>query len=193
MKNIIIKIKPLYRSLKWLQRRIKGVDENARGVSGKELDFIISYAKEGGMFLEIGSAFGQTTRELSKKGFVVTIDPFIVDEKKQVTGEYFKDITGKFMDNIIGERVCYFPLKSEEVYDIWSRFIYGVFDFIFIDGLHTFKQLQKDYLWINFLKKEGYIIFHDTNLPEVNEFIKIKPDKELNFIAQEGSARVYQK
>jgi len=36
------------------------------------------------------------------------------------------------------------------------------FDVIFIDGLHTYKQCQKDFLnSINFLNNDGIIIFHD--------------------------------
>ena len=52
------------------------------------------------------------------------------------------------------------------------------FDIIFIDGLHTYKQVQRDAInSIKFLKKDGIIFFHDL-LPrdEIDEEIKFSGD-----------------
>ena len=191
--KLIIKIKPLYRFLKRIQRRLKGTQEDRRCLAKEDVDFLLTYAKKGGTFLEIGCAFGQTTRSLSKKGFVVAVDPFIEDERKQIMGEYFEDITLEFMKNIREKNVCFFPLKSEDAEVLWSKEINREFDFIFIDGLHTYEQVKKDYAWIKFLKKGGYVAFHDTNMPEINKFVEEKPMKELDFVDELKSIKVFRK
>jgi len=191
--NVIVRIKPLYRTLKKIKRKLIGISEDSRCLSKKEVNFLLEYAKEGGYFLEVGCAFGQTTKTLSKKGFVVAIDPFPFYERNQVMGEYFEDIVVEFMKNIQGENICFFPLKSEDVEHNWKRFVNKKFDFIFIDGLHTYEQIKKDYAWVNHLKEDGYILFHDTNMPQIDKFIKEKPMKELDLIEQFSSIKVFRK
>ena len=185
--NLVVKIKPLYKILRWMKRRLVGIDEQRRCLIKEDIDFLLKYAKEGGYFLEIGCAFGQTTKALSQKGFVVAIDPFLLGERDKVMGEYFEDITREFMKNIQGENICFFPLKSEYVESNWERFVDKKFDFIFIDGLHTYEQIKKDYNWVKHLDKKGYLAFHDVFMPEINKFIQEKPMKELVLIDETSS------
>jgi len=193
IKKFVLRIKPLYRILKYFKRRFQGINDNARGVAGKELEVLLKYAKKDGLFLEIGCAFGQTTRRLSEKGFVVGIDPYIVDERNQIMGEYFEDITNIFLKNILGRKVCYFPLKSEIGEIFWSKVSGKHFDFIFIDGLHTYEQVKKDYFWLKHLKKGGYIAFHDTNMGEIKKFISESPMKDLKLVDEQDSLKVFVK
>ncbi|HDK42064.1 MAG TPA: hypothetical protein ENG87_01690, partial [Candidatus Pacearchaeota archaeon] len=53
-------------------------DTNARGVSGKELDFLIEHTPNGKIVMEIGCGYGQTTKRFADKGNIVyAIDPFL--------------------------------------------------------------------------------------------------------------------
>ena len=193
IKKLIIKIKPLYRALKYFKRKWIGVDDDERGISGKELQIVLDYSKEGGLFLEIGCSLGQTTKRLSEKGFVVGIDPYIIDERGLISGMYWEDMTRKFMESISLKNVCYFPMKSEDVKPIWEKLFKGEFDLIFVDGLHTYEQVKKDYDWLKHLKRDGYIIFHDTHFPKIDKFIQELPMKELELIKVEGGAKVFRR
>lgn len=188
-----MKFKSLFKILKWMQRRFRGINENTLCLSEKELELLLKYAdkKKGGNFLEIGSAFGQTTKKLADKGLVVAIDPLIPDKKGLIMGTFAEDIMLKFMKNILGKNVCYFPLKSEDLIKGWKDCI--KFDLIFIDGLHTYEQVKKDYEWLKYLNEGGYIIFHDTNMEQIREFIDLVPMKELEYIDKVDSLKVFRR
>ena len=60
--------------------------------------------------------------------------------------------------------------SSEVTYQITSdTFFYhnkGMFDVIFVDGLHVYEQVYKDIInSLKFLNKNGYVICHDMNPP----------------------------
>ena len=62
-KRAIKKVKPLYRLLSYLKRKIKGVyDEDSQLMTKKELYFLLDVAGEGKDIIEIGVSTGQTTR-----------------------------------------------------------------------------------------------------------------------------------
>jgi len=193
MNKIIIKIKPLYRAIKNFQRNWRGFGGTPKGVSGEELDFLLAHAKQDGKFLEVGTAFGETTKALAKKGYVITMDPYIADENGLIMGYYKEDIIQEMFKNIEGKTVSFYPLKSEDVYEILRNDIWKRFDFIFIDGIHTYEDVKKDYRWAKALKEDGLIAFHDTHMPEINKFIKKYPDKEMKLFATYGSTKIYKR
>jgi len=108
MINLIIKIKPLYRILKKIRRSYLGIVEDRRCLNQPVVDYLMKFIKKGDLVLEIGSAFGQTTKDFAKKAFVITVDPFIEDERGQIMGEYFEDITREFLKNIKGKNISFF-------------------------------------------------------------------------------------
>jgi predicted O-methyltransferase YrrM len=133
---------------------------------------LINYVKEHGntnemSMIEIGSYAGESTKIFSENfKSVVSIDPFINDYDPN-------DITCKFME-------------LEKVYDVFKEVIHNhknirhirmtsddainelvneKFDFIYIDGLHTYEQIKKDITNYLPLLKNGCLIGgHDYHL-----------------------------
>lgn len=62
-------------------------------------------------------------------------------------------------------------MSSDELAKQWNKSI----DILFIDGCHEYSQVKRDYInFSHFLKKNGFMFFHDTYPP--NERLK-NPDK----------------
>lgn len=179
-KRIIIKIKPLYRMLIYLKRRIKGIDETSQLMTRKEVSFLLSVAGEGNDIIEIGVSTGQTTRRLSKKNRVIAIDPFIPGEDGLLMSRYLKDFHHEFLSNIKGRAVTLYNTTSEKAFEIWDKKIKRNVDGIFIDGEHSYNAVKQDSKWIKYVKKGGFIAFHDVLL-EIRDFVEefIVPHYEL--------------
>lgn len=115
--------------------------------------------------IEIGSYAGEST-ELFCKSFkkVVAIDPYLdnYDEnditcqhaKMSVVLEHFQNKMIKF-DNIG-------LIKATSDDAIAHDLILGDFDFVYIDGMHTYEQVKKDIKnFIKLIKPGGFIGGHD--------------------------------
>lgn len=140
--------------------------------------------------LEIGTDIGDTSEFLlnNKKDLTLyTIDPYVdyIDWngnfiKSSNTYHRYIERTSKFKS-----RHHHFKNTSDEAIDILlTKNI--TFDFIFIDGLHTYEQLTKDcHNYYSILKHEGIFSGHDYNAiaevrKAVNEFAELK-HKQISF------------
>ena len=115
--------------------------------------------------LEIGSDIGDTSEFLLKsneKLFLHSIDPYEnyvdwngrdLNERESMYQKYMKRM-GQFGERLIGYR------KTSD--DAINDFSDDQFDFIFIDGLHTYEQVKKDCAnYYSKLKTGGIFSGHD--------------------------------
>ena len=152
---------------------------------------------ENKIIIEIGVFGGQTTRRFAKNNFVIGIDPFKGDsETGTLLGEYPEDVYARFIKNTLGRRIMFFPLSSKDAFEFWDKNIkVKMIDSIFVDGWHTYEGMKIDFEWRKYLKKGGIIAFHDTNLPEVDLFIKenIFPNKSYKYLGEQDSTKAFKK
>jgi len=158
-----VKIKPLYRFLKYLGRRIKKIDENSRAVSKDELIFLLKTFGKGKEIIELGCALGQTTRRIARNNSVIAIDPLIPDKDGLLLGMYIEDCYKIFLKNISNKKVIFYNMSSMEAFEIWDKKIKRKVDGIFIDAEHSYNAVKEDSKWIKYIKKGGIIAFHDVS------------------------------
>jgi SAM-dependent methyltransferase len=137
--------------------------------------------------LEIGCDIGDTTEFLlnSKKDLnLFSIDPY--ENYVDWNGRPLNEREGVF--NVMMKRMSIFgdrfKLIKKTSDDAVNEFHESQFDFIFIDGLHTYEQLSKDCQnYYKFLKPGGIFSGHDFTAIEgvnkaANEFA-LKVDKKI--------------
>ena len=197
LKKIILRFPLIYKTIHKTIKRLKKINLDEEGVAGEELRFLLEHMGKGGIIIEIGVFGGQTTRKLAKNNLVIAIDPFMGDsETGTLLGEYPKDVYLKFIKNTIGKRVILFPMTSKEAFNFWDNDIKKkIIDSIFVDGLHTYNGVKIDFQWSKYLKKEGIIAFHDTNLKEVDEFLKenLFQNPNYKYLGSKHSTKVFKK
>ncbi len=126
----------------------------------------ISDTKEMNM-IEIGSYVGESTIIFSKHfKNVVSIDPFINNyDPDDIVCTYadFNDVYDKFMERTADIRnIINFRLKSDDGVKVLKR----KFDFVYIDGVHTYEQVKKDIQnYLPLINENGFIGGHD-NIPK---------------------------
>ncbi len=162
MMKLFIKIRPLYRFLKYLGRAIKGVDEKSMAVSKDELIFLLETFGKRKEIIEVGCARGQTTKRLAKYNQVIAIDPFIPDKDGLLMGTYIEDFYKTFLKNIANKNVIFYNMTSMDAFKIWDKKVKRKVDGIFIDAVHTYEAVKEDSQWIKYIKTGGLIAFHDV-------------------------------
>lgn len=134
--------------------------------------------------IEIGSYSGESTEIFSKYFKTVTsIDPFINDYDISDQVCDFMDLTDVYF--IFKEKIDKLPnvnhirKTSDDAYDDLKE---QQFDFVYIDGLHTYDQVIKDITnYKKIIKNGGYLAGHDYHenwsgvYKAVNEII-VNPD-----------------
>ena len=89
--------------------------------------------------------------------------------------------------------------KHATIIDGWVPWIKPDFswdiDFLFIDGDHTYMSILVDYHYFNyFVKKGGYIAFHDMNMKDSQKAVKdIMSRDPLEHICSVGRLSIYKK
>jgi len=124
-----------------------------------DLPFILEMRKNL-IGLEIGTSHGHSTYFLLKmlpNSTIHGIDPYVHYDQMNDTDkayEAFQNVLEEF-----GDRVVLHQTASDEAID---EFQDGMFDFIFIDGIHTYEQVKKDIEnYYPKIKEGGYIFGHD--------------------------------
>ncbi len=197
IKKLILKFPFLYKLIHKTIKKIKKIDLDEEGVSGEELKFLLDHMGKGRIVVEIGVFGGQTTRKIAANNFVIGIDPFLGDsETGTLLGEYPEDVYLKFITNTLGRNVVLVPLTSEKAFNFWNKNLKKkIIDSIFIDGLHTYEGLKIDFQWCKYLKKDGILAFHDTNLKEVDEFLKenLFSNPIYKYLGSKHSIKIFKK
>lgn len=134
--------------------------------------------------IEIGSYVGESTIIFAKHfKNVVSIDPFVNNyDPNDLVCSYadFDDVYEKFMQRTADFRnIINFRLKSDDGIKVLKR----KFDFVYIDGVHTYEQVKKDIInYLPLINEDGFIGGHDyitkwedTLVVAVKEVI-VRPD-----------------
>jgi hypothetical protein len=111
-------------------------------------------------------------------------------------GEYPKDVYLRVKQNTLGKKIMLLPLLSKEAFDFWDKNIKRkIIDSIFIDGWHTYEGVKIDFEWGKYLKKGGIIAFHDTDLKEVDLFIRenLFKSQSYKYLGEQGTIKVFKK
>jgi len=141
-------------------------------LSEREANFLYNVAhKKGGTIVEIGSLYGRSTAVLAealknsdKKGRVYAIDPQYFDDS--ALGQLKNNLNKYGVDGFVEIMVA----TSEEASKDWSKPV----DFLWIDGDHSYKMAETDFLlWEPYLREGGMIAYHDAtfNYPDVRKVV----------------------
>ena len=138
--------------------------------------------------IEIGSYTGESTLIFSEHfKAVISVDPFLNDYDINDEATRYKDFNDVYMEFIkntsIKNNISHFKSTSDEA----ATMLKPIYDFVYIDGLHTYEQVKKDIKnYKQLIKPNGFIGGHDyhpTGWPgvvqAVNETVgvdKIFPD-----------------
>jgi len=178
--------------LRRIRGKLIGTDFNALGVAGIELEFLMNHVPSNGVVMEIGCGYGQTTKRIAEKGNkVYAIDPFLPHKNsKLLMGENPNKIYKEFRKNVLDRNVFLYHMTSEVALKVYDE---TKLDFIFIDGEHSYKALEIDIKWLEYLKEGGLIAFHDCTLPEVNDFLVKNVFPKYEFIGSRESTFIFKK
>ncbi len=185
---------------------VKKIDTGLNGTrwtTDNEKNLLQKYAAKATLgIVEIGILDGGTTKEIAQAANVPIygIDPLIPDSmnKKLIGSE------DKIMRNLsFYPQFIFFKDFSYNLAKDWTH----PFDFIFIDGDHTYEAVKQDLEdWLPLIKENGYIGFHDSapvtiageivfeGWPGCVQFVEeLKKDNRLKFIEVGDSLSVFQK
>lgn len=121
--------------------------------------------------IEIGVLFGGHALSMLKSNslqLLIGVDPYKIYEQAIHGLETQEDFDAAYvyaMNRLSTERYWHFKQTSDVALSLIKNIGY-LFDFIFIDGLHTYDQLSKDLSGYSpLIKKGGVIACHDYNHP----------------------------
>lgn len=185
---------------------VKKIDTGLEGIRWTteiEKNTLQKYARQAQVgIIEIGVLDGKTTKEMALVANVPIygIDPLIPDSmNKRLIGT-----EEKILKNLnFYPKFKFFKDFSFNVAKDWTL----PFDFIFIDGDHTYEAVKKDFNdWYQLINNGGYIAFHDSHPITVNGeevfagwpgcvrlVAELRSDKRLSFIEVQDSVTVFQK
>jgi len=141
-------------------KKIDTGPEGTRWTRDNEVNLLRKYAKQAQFgIVEIGILDGGTTKEMAKVAAVPVygIDPLVPDSmNKRLIGT-----EEKILHNLsFYPKFKFFKDFSFNVVKNWNF----PFDFIFIDGDHTYEAVKKDFEdWYPLTKPGGFIAFHDSH------------------------------
>jgi len=166
----------IFTNLKRIYKRIFFPDLE---IGYRQLKLLKKVSGKNKLILEIGSFEGGTTMQLGKKNIVIAVDPYEpysedlkgYDDASRKISINPEEVLSTFKRNTKNKNVILIRKKSGELLKIWEE-INVKFDGVFIDGLHNKENVTIDSKWIKYIKKGGFIAFHDINHPEINEFIR---------------------
>lgn len=145
---------------------------------------------EKSLMVELGCACGRSTAILGyvakqKNLDFITIDPFITDFDKAKTKEEAIDYFKRNLTLLDTKYELLINYSHHVALDWWGIDfeIKEKVDFLFIDGDHRYRAVRLDCdLWIPFVKKRSYILFHDYSSSWTGIKKAVDERKDLNII-----------
>lgn len=140
--------------------------------------------------IEIGSYAGEsTTMFASNFKEVIAIDPFINDyDLSDITCHYMylSDVYHTFLNNIDNyKNITHIKKTSDEAVNEISN---DFFDFVYIDGLHTYEQVKKDIAnYLPKIKNGGFIGGHDYHFHHQGVVDAINENFKIDFLFHDTS------
>lgn len=134
--------------------------------------------------MEIGSCLGGTFYVLCKlshpAGLKISVDyPFYKNQKEDMEAKNVHSKMKTFSENV------HIIVGDSHLDDTKNKVLATLngeqLDFLFIDGDHTYEGVKKDYeMYAEFVKKGGYIGFHDINDTEIHRNLQCNVSKFWN-------------
>jgi hypothetical protein len=200
---LLIALKNPSRLVSILSRRAGlSADTGKRFGTAEEMSALMRYAGQARLgIVEIGVLDGCTTREMAlmAKVPIFGIDPLIPDSM---------DVNLSGSEEIIKKNLAFYPkftLLKDYSFNLAKSFK-EPFDFIFIDGDHSYEACLKDFQdWYPLIAKDGFIAFHDsaavTSLPSAHKGYEgpirvveeLKKDARVRYVETVDSITVFQK
>jgi hypothetical protein len=129
------------------------------------IDYINQFDETNKMnMIEIGSYAGESTEIFAKRfNSILSIDPYLNDYDPNDAACYYMDLPEVYhvFNNIANKykNISHIRKTSDEAHSELKNEFY---DFVYIDGLHTYDQVKKDIAnYLPKIKKGGYIGGHD--------------------------------
>lgn len=150
------------------------------------------------IIVEIGSYRGKSTIALGmgaafNKSKVYSIDPHehFVGVNGGIFGPEDLKIKLKVLNEYnLGSVVFPICLKSQLVGEVWCSQI----DLLWIDGDHSYEGVKSDFeKFSKFVKKDGLVIFHDSELEGVNKCITEVDPSRFSFKEKINSLKIFKK
>ena len=140
-----------------------GIDHPVTQTTADEQTSMLKYLKRSKLIAEIGVFEGYNTREFalnsSEEARVYAIDPFMKGALGVSYGKLIAYDTWK--KNGVIDKIKVLNDLSWNVHSSLNE----MFDFIFIDGDHSFEGVKKDFeLYSQNLSEKGTIAFHDARI-----------------------------
>lgn len=181
-------------------RYFMGLDEPHTQTTQAEQQALQKYCEGCRRAVEIGVYEGANTRILAENlatdGCLFAIDPFFAGRLPICWGEQIAKAEVRHGE--VRERVRFVRALSWEA----AEQIEGPFDFVFIDGDHSFEGFRRDWNdWSDRVEAEGIIALHDTRVPEHNPNVtnlgsyryfedRVRNDERFQIIEQVDSLSV---
>jgi len=128
-------------------------------VSDNELEFLKKLAGTNKTIIEIGVFAGKVSLSLESQGnTILSIDPYIAYDDQAT--KFLQDAEKIFNEKRKNKRIVHIKETSENALNYYEGYKDKV-DGIFIDGDHNYESVKKDIEWIKYIKKGGWIAFHD--------------------------------
>jgi predicted O-methyltransferase YrrM len=134
-----------------------------------ELATLERYARGHTVALEIGTYMGVSaaiiSRALSSDGKLYCVDPWEIHHGKE--NPCWTICKRELQRNGVPERVVFLQGLSHEMENEMPQ----NFDFIFVDGDHTYEGLERDWgIIMRRLQPGGVVCLHDTSVPQAEPF-----------------------
>ena len=163
----------------------------ALGLPGEAFDqdllylCLIAKYRDAKRLLEIGTFLGRTSLNLANNtatdAHVYTVDDGQYDAGIKKNSE---DVGKRFRGSPVAAKITQIISKSQDL-DLKS---YGPFDFVFIDGDHSYDSARKDTLKCLALGNNGVMFWHDYALSEgVTQWLDELRSTGLDIVALRGS------
>ncbi len=141
-----------------------------RGGEQRAIASVVRILPKNPIILEIGTFKGWSAILMAKlrpDAKIITLDPHIGIPGHPEINSSEQEVIKNLMDEKVLNQVQHVVTKSEDY------IINSVFDMVFIDGGHTFKDVRKDFYKVkDFIKEGGWFVFHDYNeMTGVKKFI----------------------
>lgn len=140
----------------------------------------------GGSYADLGVfrggstvAMGYGIRDAGAKGRIYSVDLFgdVELENKFGCRSRNSDVPDKLKEWFKKEKMNVELVICKGTTEDWGKKINDKLNMVFIDADHKYENVKKDFeLWSPKVRKDGFVVFHDCNVVDVDRVIKEMPN-----------------